>query len=79
MFTGARPLMMSPPQSPRDRCPTGWSLVITIGCSRVPRAFNRPPRSTMSVPTLPASPAMSVPAAMLSVPPSLTNTAPRST
>ena len=56
MFTGARPLMMTPPQSPRARLPTGWSLVNTIGASRVPIAFSRPPRSTISVPTLPASP-----------------------
>ncbi len=79
MLSGALPFRMMPPQSPRDRCPAGWSLVNTIGCVRVPMALSFPPRSTMSVPTLPASPAMRVPAWMLSVAPSLTNTAPRST
>ena len=53
---GARPLMMMPPQSPRPRCPIGWSLVKTIGAAAVPMALIRPPRSTISVPTLPDSP-----------------------
>ena len=45
----------------------------------VPMAFSLPPRSTINVPTLPDSPMTFVPAAMLSVPPWRTNTAPRST
>ena len=79
MLTGARPFRMMPPQSPRARLPTGWSLVKTIGSVRVPFAFNRPPRRTIRVPTLPASPITRVPAAMFSVAPASTNTAPRST
>ena len=71
--------MMRPPQSPRPRVPIGWSLVKTIGASRVPMAFSRPPRSTISVPTLPDSPMTRVPAWMFSVAPSRTKTAPRST
>jgi hypothetical protein len=70
---------MMPPQSPRPRWPTGWSLVKTIGCARVPIAISRPPRSTINVPTLPDSPMMRVPAWMFSVAPLRTNTAPRRT
>ena len=54
--------MMMPPQSPRPRWPIGWSLVKTIGAAAVPIALSRPPRSTISVPTLPDSPMMRVPA-----------------
>ena len=42
--------------------PIGWSLVKTIGAWAVPMAFSRPPCSTMSVPTLPDSPMIRVPA-----------------
>ena len=68
--------MMSPPQSPRARSPSGRSLVITMGAAAVPSATILPPRDTMRAPVVALSPKICVPGSMVRVAPLATNTAP---
>ena len=70
LFERALPMMISPPQSPAARWPTGRDEVKTIGAAAVPCALIRAPRSTKSDdPTVSKSPWITVPAWMVSVAP----------